>query len=231
MTMATNIFHPRMVICLRPPTNQNRPTAILEWAFRNRSRFSMSVRCLVFTVFVCLQTTAFAVSLDEIGRPVGDDVQAGSEVRFKIELAGAKDNVKLARLRDGSLVYVVKRLGADTDRILTPEEFSSLYYDQKTSHGWMSAIFNITSPIGLAWVALGLGGQLLFTGRMLVQWLASEKSRRSVIPVSFWWMSLIGSSMLLVYFIWRRDIVGILGQATGWFIYIRNLVLIQRSTR
>ncbi|MEI6339216.1 MAG: lipid-A-disaccharide synthase N-terminal domain-containing protein [Verrucomicrobiota bacterium] len=87
----------------------------------------------------------------------------------------------------------------------------------------------MTSPVGLAWVTLGLGGQLLFTGRMLVQWLASEKSKRSVIPISFWWMSLIGSTMLLVYFIWRRDIVGILGQATGWVIYIRNLVLIRRS--
>jgi lipid-A-disaccharide synthase-like uncharacterized protein len=78
-------------------------------------------------------------------------------------------------------------------------------------------------------VALGLGGQLLFTGRMLVQWFASEKSKRSVIPVAFWWMSLIGSTMLLIYFIWRRDIVGIIGQATGWVIYIRNLVLIRRS--
>lgn len=189
----------------------------------------MRVRSLIFTLVVCLQATASAIPLDEIGRPAGDSVQPGSEVRFKIELAGAKDNVKLARLRDGSLVYVVKRLGADSDRILTAEEFSTLYYEQKTSHGWMSAIFNITSPIGLAWVALGLGGQLLFTGRMLIQWLASEKSRRSVIPVAFWWMSLIGSSMLLIYFIWRRDIVGILGQATGWVIYIRNLVLIQRS--
>lgn len=189
----------------------------------------MRVRYLICVLFVCLQATTSAAPLDKIGQPAGDTVQPGSEVRFKIELAGAKDNVKLARLRDGSLVYVVKRLGADSDRILTPEEFSTLYYEQKTSHGWMSAIFNITSPIGLAWVTLGLGGQLLFTGRMLVQWLASEKSRRSVIPVAFWWMSLIGSTMLLIYFIWRRDIVGILGQATGWVIYIRNLVLIQRS--
>jgi lipid-A-disaccharide synthase-like uncharacterized protein len=64
---------------------------------------------------------------------------------------------------------------------------------------------------------------------MLIQWFASEKSGRSVIPVAFWWMSLIGATMLLVYFIWRRDIVGILGQATGWGIYVRNLVLIRRS--
>ena len=169
--------------------------------------------------------------LEDVGRPVDSTVVPGSEVRFKIELSGAKDNVKMARLADGSLVYIVKRLGTGTDRMLTPEEFSRLYYEQKTSRGWMSAIFNITSPIGLAWVAIGFGGQLLFAGRMVVQWLASEKKQRSVIPVAFWWMSLVGSTMVLVYFIWRRDIVGIIGQATGWVIYIRNLVLIHRAGR
>jgi lipid-A-disaccharide synthase-like uncharacterized protein len=87
---------------------------------------------------------------------------------------------------------------------------------------------NINSPVGMAWVGLGLAGQLLFTGRMLVQWLASERRRRSVVPVAFWWMSLVGATMLLLYFIWRQDIVGVLGQATGWFIYVRNLWLIHR---
>jgi len=66
-------------------------------------------------------------------------------------------------------------------------------------------------------------------GRMLVQWFASERSKRSVIPVSFWWMSLIGSTMLLVYFIWRRDAVGIIGQGLGWVVYVRNLFLIRKS--
>jgi len=186
-------------------------------------------RGLFILLLVLAVATLHGEPLDHIGRPVDDSLAAGSEVRFKIELAGAKDNVKIARLKDGSVIYIVKRLGAGSDRILTPEELARLYYSQQTSQGWLSTIFNITSPVGLAWVTLGLGGQLLFTGRMLVQWLASEKSKRSVIPISFWWMSLIGSTMLLVYFIWRRDIVGILGQATGWVIYIRNLVLIRRS--
>jgi len=186
-------------------------------------------RGLFFLILVLAAAPLHGEPLDEIGRPVDDSLAAGSEIRFKVELAGAKDNVKIARLTDGSVIYIVKRLGAGSDRILTPEEFARLYYSQQTSQGWLSTIFNITSPVGLAWVALGLGGQLLFTGRMLVQWLASEKSKRSVIPISFWWMSLIGSTMLLIYFIWRRDIVGILGQATGWVIYIRNLVLIRRS--
>jgi lipid-A-disaccharide synthase-like uncharacterized protein len=183
-------------------------------------------RHLAFLLFFCV--TLHADPVDEIGRPVDDSVVPGSEVRFKVSLAGAKDNVKVARLKDGSLVYVVKRLGSGTDRILTPDEFSRFYYGQETTRGWLSTVFNVTSPIGLVWVAIGLSGQLLFTGRMLVQWFTSEKSKRSVVPVSFWWMSLAGATMLLVYFIWRRDIVGILGQATGWIIYIRNLVLIRR---
>ncbi len=178
-------------------------------------------------LFCCV--TLQAESLDQIGKPVDDSVIPGSERRFKVSLAGAKDNVKVAQLKDGSLVYVVKRLGQGTDRMLTPEEFSRFYYDQEANRGWLFTVFNVTSAIGLVWVAIGLSGQLLFTGRMLVQWFTSEKSKRSVVPLSFWWMSLAGATMLLIYFIWRRDIVGILGQATGWIIYIRNLILIRRS--
>ncbi len=189
----------------------------------------MGLRIFIFA-FLCLSAAILrAEPLDQIGRPADEKLVDGQEVRFKIDLAGAKDNVKLVKLKDGSYAYVVKRLGADNDRLLTPAEFAELYYGQQNSRGWVFTIFNITSPIGLAWVALGFGGQLLFTGRMLVQWFASEKSKRSVIPVSFWWMSLIGSTMVLVYFIWRRDVVGIVGQGLGWVVYVRNLVLIRRS--
>ena len=89
-------------------------------------------------------------------------------------------------------------------------------------------MFNVTSALGVAWVSMGLLGQLLFTGRMLIQWIASEKSKRSVVPVAFWWLSLVGAAMLTIYFIWRKDIVWIVGQGTGLFIYVRNLVLIYR---
>lgn len=170
-----------------------------------------------------------AQSLDEIGRPAEEIVVDGPAARIKIDLPGAKDNVKLVRLPDGSIGYVVKRLGSGRDRLLTPEEFSEFVYRSRTGGGWLETIFNITSPVGIAWVSIGLLGQLIFTGRMLVQWLASERSGRSVIPVAFWWMSLGGAVMLVTYFIWRRDIVGILGQGTGLFIYARNLVLIRRT--
>ena len=79
------------------------------------------------------------------------------------------------------------------------------------------------------WVAVGIGGQVCFTLRMLVQWLASERRKKSVVPIAFWYLSLCGGSILLAYAIHRRDPVFILGQATGVFIYVRNLILIRRS--
>ncbi len=191
----------------------------------------MSRVCLVFFFVLLASAVSFADTLENAGRTAEGVPTTGHEARFKIDLAGAKDNVRVVQLEDGSLAYVVKRLGTGTDRLLTPEEFTRLYYSQKSDGGWLSMIFNITSPAGIAWVVIGLGGQLLFTGRMLVQWITSEKHKRSVVPVAFWWMSLIGATMLLAYFIWRRDIVGVLGQATGWIIYIRNLVLIRRARR
>lgn len=168
-------------------------------------------------------------TLDTLGKPVNEVTMDGPETRLKVDLPGAKDNVKVVRLSDGTIAYVVKRLGSDRDRVLTPDEFTKFLYESRTRAGWLETVFNITSPVGIIWVSIGLLGQILFTGRMLIQWFASEKSGRSVIPIAFWWMSLIGATMLLIYFIWRRDIVGVLGQATGWGIYIRNLILIRRS--
>lgn len=193
------------------------------------------MRSILFLLLACIFLVgAQAEDIGNLGRPVDPSLISGQQVRMKVDLSGAKDNVKIVRLNDGSIAYVIKRLGSGSDRLVTPEEFARLYYEQQTEeHGWWGNIlhflFNTTSPIGIAWVSLGLAGQAIFMGRMLVQWFVSEKSKRSIIPVSFWWMSLVGSTMLLVYFIWRRDIVGILGNLTGWIVYVRNLVLIHRS--
>ncbi|MDP3339391.1 lipid-A-disaccharide synthase N-terminal domain-containing protein [Frigidibacter sp.] len=81
------------------------------------------------------------------------------------------------------------------------------------------------------WVIIGLVGQLLFTGRFLVQWLASEKARKSVVPVAFWWFSIGGGLILLAYALYRKDPVFILGQSMGLFIYVRNLWLIRAERR
>lgn len=77
----------------------------------------------------------------------------------------------------------------------------------------------------------GLAAQALFMSRMLVQWIASEREKRSVIPVAFWWLSLTGAAMLLVYGIMRSDIVIILAQAFGFVVYARNLMLISKERR
>lgn len=97
---------------------------------------------------------------------------------------------------------------------------------EASSRHWLLQFFDTTSFFGLIWVAIGFIGQLVFMGRMLVQWWASEKQRKSVVPTAFWWLSLAGGTMVLAYFVWRRDPVGIFGQAMGWIIYARNLWLI-----
>ena len=78
----------------------------------------------------------------------------------------------------------------------------------------------------LIWILVGLGGQVLFMMRFVIQWIVSEKAKRSVIPVAFWWLSIGGAVILLAYAIWREDPVFILGQSLGFFIYARNLWLI-----
>ena len=79
------------------------------------------------------------------------------------------------------------------------------------------------------WIGIGFFGQALFFGRWLVQWIASERSAESRVPVSFWYMSLIGGLITLAYAIYRKDPVFISGQGLGAVVYIRNLILIHRT--
>jgi lipid-A-disaccharide synthase-like uncharacterized protein len=81
------------------------------------------------------------------------------------------------------------------------------------------------------WVVLGVIAQLFFTARFVVQWLASERAGRSVIPVAFWILSLVGGVTLLIYAIHRKDPVFIAGHAFGVFVYLRNLQLVLRDFR
>ena len=76
------------------------------------------------------------------------------------------------------------------------------------------------------WVLLGYAAQIMFTMRFVVQWIASERARKSVIPVAFWFFSIGGGVLLLVYALYRRDPVFIAGQALGLVVYVRNLYFI-----
>jgi len=79
------------------------------------------------------------------------------------------------------------------------------------------------------WLEIGLLGQGLFFMRFFVQWLASERQGRSVIPRAFWYFSLFGGLTLLSYALWRRDPVFVIGQSTGLFIYLRNIYFLNRE--
>jgi lipid-A-disaccharide synthase-like uncharacterized protein len=81
------------------------------------------------------------------------------------------------------------------------------------------------------WLALGFLAQALFTARFLVQWIASERAGKSVIPVAFWFFSIGCGALLLVYALYRRDPVFIAGQAFGVFVYARNLYFELRDRR
>ena len=81
------------------------------------------------------------------------------------------------------------------------------------------------------WLVIGFAGQSCFFMRFFVQWIYSEREKRSVIPVAFWYFSLGGAAILLTYAIHRQDPVFIVGQSTGFLIYSRNLVLLGRERR
>jgi lipid-A-disaccharide synthase-like uncharacterized protein len=91
-------------------------------------------------------------------------------------------------------------------------------------HGVYVAQFNF-------WVAFGFIGQALFMMRFVVQWIASERARKSIIPAAFWFFSIGGGIVLLIYAIYRRDPVFIAGQGLGLVIYSRNIYFILREKR
>jgi lipid-A-disaccharide synthase-like uncharacterized protein len=90
-------------------------------------------------------------------------------------------------------------------------------------------LLNVSSYNKLWWPALGLLGQIIFAGRMWVQWIASERKRMSVVPPLFWYMSLAGGLITATYFVWRQDLVGVIGQTSGIWIYARNIYFVYRA--
>ena len=80
-------------------------------------------------------------------------------------------------------------------------------------------------------LTIGFTGQTLFFLRFFFQWMYSERQKKSVIPEVFWYLSLVGGLFLLIYAILRKDIVFIVGQSTGTFIYLRNIYFLRRERR
>jgi Predicted membrane protein len=94
-------------------------------------------------------------------------------------------------------------------------EFHSIYFFMSTEN---------------IWLAIGFLGQGIFFMRWVVQWLASERSAESRVPIGFWYLSMVGGLITLAYAIYRKDPVFIAGQSIGTFVYIRNLMLIQKQS-
>jgi len=94
---------------------------------------------------------------------------------------------------------------------------------------WIYKVLNVTTPLELTWVVIGLFGQVMFFGRWIVQWIASEKARRSVVPIAFWYLSFVGGLIVLAYGLYRHEPVIIAGQAPGAIIYGRNIWLVYRE--
>jgi len=139
--------------------------------------------------------------------------------------------------REGRLSEARARL-RDAARLASPQEFHGLLleagdeYDRgrlRTSRRRLKRATQILNP--WFWFGLGLVAQGFFTARFVVQWLASERKGKSVVPLAFWYLSLLGSSGLLVYAIWRQDPIIILGQSFNSFVYVRNLIFISHARR
>jgi lipid-A-disaccharide synthase-like uncharacterized protein len=122
-----------------------------------------------------------------------------------------------AREADGLDVSTLRRL--DPHRIT-----AAFRIDKKTGQ-----IDPLDAGLPWYWLVFGFGAQLVFTARMLAQWIASERAKASVVPLSFWLLSAAGGLMLLTYFLRRGDPVGVAGQLFGLTVYARNLIFIRRQ--
>lgn len=138
-----------------------------------------------------------------------------SEYTFRLHMPGMTDPAKIMTR-------------AEAESILGPRPVEQTL---GLRHNRLFRAFNITSWSSLVWIGIGLLGQAAFSGRMILQWIVSERRRVSVITESFWWFSLFGGVTLFSYFVWRQDPIGILGQASGIVIYARNIRLLRKQGR
>jgi hypothetical protein len=156
------------------------------------------------------------------------DFQVGSQkgiVEYFEPAAGAEPQLQ------------VKLRGGFESPVMGPAEFKKQFGEQAykgVAEIGSNPVFRMTKSTSwgsVAWFSVGMLGQIVFGGRMIVQWLASEKSKKSVVPPVFWWLSLFGGVTVFAYFVWRQDLVGVLGQCSGIVVYARNLKLIAKQKK
>lgn len=167
---------------------------------------------------------------------VNHDLRPGARL-VKFSIGSAKGNVEVVPEPAGGYSFRLLGNRGHASPVLSEDQFRAMYGEREFAGIVANAgndffrLLNVSSWFSVAWVAVGFVGQLAFFGRMWVQWVVSEKRRQSVVPESFWWLSLVGSVMLFTYFVWRQDAVGVLGQTSGVVIYARNIRLIHKNRR
>ena len=177
----------------------------------------------------------FLLGLWLVSDPMGPkDIRPGAET-MSFRVANERGTLELLRQPQPTF-RILLRNGWRSD-VLTDAQFKTAYGDQAFNDilhrgdNWLFRFLNITTWGSLIWITIGFAGQGAFFGRMALQWVVSERERKSVIPESFWWLSLVGGAALFAYFAWRQDIVGVLGQTSGVVIYARNIRLIHKQHR
>lgn len=173
------------------------------------------------------------------GPSIRHEARPGAQLS-RVNMGGVKGELEVVKDQAGGggvTLRFLYRDGAASPRTWTGEEFAREFgaeaFDTVTSNAGNPVFraLNVTGWWGLAWVVVGFAGQAAFFGRMALQWVVSERERRSVVPASFWYLSLLGGVLLFAYFAWRQDIVGVIGQTSGIVIYARNIRLIGKQRR
>tara|TARA_R110000744_G_scaffold119261_4_gene222554 strand:- start:212 stop:814 length:603 start_codon:yes stop_codon:yes gene_type:complete len=162
---------------------------------------------------------------------------ARSETDLTISVGAIEIMLDRSESSDGTLQYtVISPARLQSDRLYDPNELDAFIAKQVDEWNARPAFerhllgfFNITTWGTFGWVMIGLVGQAAFFGRMFVQWIISERTQVSTVPEIFWWFSFFGGVCLFTYFVWRVDIVGVMGQSTGIVIYARNLRLLHKE--
>lgn len=159
--------------------------------------------CLLITVIVVFMTTF-------VGRAPGQGGQPGE---------GTVPTVAAVRVRD--------RHGFEAWYEPSGDGSGVYVYSRTRNASGLEGVFEFLSQLSGLFL-FGLVGQLMFSARFILQWIASERAGKSVVPVAFWWLSIGGTLTLLAYFAIRHEPIGMLGQACGLPIYARNLFLVTR---
>lgn len=171
------------------------------------------------------------------GPSVQHELRPGA-MTSKYNFAGLRGELETVRdAAGGECTFRLLPKEGEPSAVFGREQFIEMFgaegYDRVTANAGnlVFRALNITSWGGVVWVCVGFLGQGAFFGRMFIQWLVSEREKRSVVPEVFWWLSLLGGVTLFAYFAWRQDIVGVLGQTSGVVIYARNIRLIRKRLR